>query len=148
MTQEQARIECAIRWPGVDPDALEVEFDLNFERAAREAEAQRLEALAGIKHLPREFDLDVDQLLAQAELLCEAARQLDQEQTPPADPEIAAAELETFRRLARGLDRPLAPGRPLVAAGGTGAGEQPPADEPGAGDDGAGPLALPRGPER
>jgi len=36
MTPEAARLECANRWPGVDPDALDVELDLDFDRAARD----------------------------------------------------------------------------------------------------------------
>jgi hypothetical protein len=35
MSPELARLECANRWPGVDPDGLEVEFD--FERAVEKA---------------------------------------------------------------------------------------------------------------
>jgi hypothetical protein len=34
MAPEVARLEVATRWPGVDPEALELEFDLDFERAA------------------------------------------------------------------------------------------------------------------
>jgi hypothetical protein len=30
MTPELARLECANRWPGVEPDGLEVEFDLDL----------------------------------------------------------------------------------------------------------------------
>jgi hypothetical protein len=37
MSPELARLECANRWPGVDPDGLEVEFDLDFERAVEKA---------------------------------------------------------------------------------------------------------------
>jgi hypothetical protein len=36
MSPELARLECANRWPGVDPDGLQVEFDLDFERAVEE----------------------------------------------------------------------------------------------------------------
>jgi hypothetical protein len=31
---ELARLEVATRWPGVDPEALELELDLDFERIA------------------------------------------------------------------------------------------------------------------
>src|SRR6266705_2736027 len=46
MTPEVARLECANRWPGVDPDALEVEFDLDFQRAVEEAERRQAEDAA------------------------------------------------------------------------------------------------------
>jgi hypothetical protein len=38
MTPEVARLECANRWPGVDPDSLEVELDLDFDRSVEEAD--------------------------------------------------------------------------------------------------------------
>jgi hypothetical protein len=120
MTQEQARLSVALRWPGVDPEALEVEFDLDFQRAAEEAERQRQEALGGAARLPREFDLDVTALLQQADLLREAARQLSIPQTTPEALEKAAEAEQTIRELAQGLARPAAAGRVLGA---------PPADE-------------------
>ena len=111
MTQEEARLACGLRWPGVDPDTLEVEFDLDFERATAEAERQRLEVMAGFQRMPREYDLDVDALLAQADLLREAARHVAMEQTSPEALERAAEETQMIRDLARGLASPEVPGR-------------------------------------
>ena len=111
MTQDEARSSCGLRWPGVDPETLEVEFDLDFERATAEAEKARQEALAGFQRLPREFDLDVDSLLAQADLLREAARHVAVEQTTPEALEKAAEEEQMIRDLARGLAEPAAAGR-------------------------------------
>ena len=118
MTQDEARVSCALRWPGVDPETLEVEFDLDFERAAAEAELQRVEAMTGFQRLPREYDLSVDALLAQADLLREAARQVALEQTSPETLEKAVEEAELIRDLARGLALPSAPGRVIEVAEG------------------------------
>src|SRR5258708_10453451 len=38
MSPELARLEVATRWPGVDPETLEVEFDTDFEKAVEEIE--------------------------------------------------------------------------------------------------------------
>ena len=69
MTPEVARLECANRWPGVDPDALEVELDLDFERAVEEAERRQAEDAAGLVRRATELDLDLDLLFAHAEAL-------------------------------------------------------------------------------
>ncbi|HEX9574822.1 MAG TPA: hypothetical protein VF994_12045 [Myxococcales bacterium] len=69
MTPEVARLECANRWPGVDPEALEVEFDLDFERAVEEAERRQAEDAAGLVRRATELDLDLDLLFAHAEAL-------------------------------------------------------------------------------
>ena len=130
MTQDEAKLACGLRWPGVDPETLEVEFDLDFERAAEEAERQRLEALAGIERRPTEYDLDVDQLLSQADLLREAAREVALHETSPAALERAAEEEQMIRDLAKGLSAPTGPGRPMSVAA-------PPARE----DAAAGPAA-------
>ena len=110
MTQEEARMQCGFRWPGVDPDSLEVEFDLDFEKATQEAEQQRLEALSGMQRLPREFDLDIDSLLQQADLLREAARQVSFTETTPEALEKAAEAEAMIRDLAKGLSQPAMPG--------------------------------------
>jgi hypothetical protein len=75
MSPELARLEVATRWPGVDPETLEVEFDTNFERTAAEIdrlqrEEQEKEPGSG------EIDFDVNLLLQQAESLKAAAAQL------------------------------------------------------------------------
>ena len=77
MTPELARLECANRWPGVDPDALEVELDLDFERALAEAELRQAEDAAGLVRRATELDLDLDLLFAQAEALRPADPPLD-----------------------------------------------------------------------
>lgn len=111
MTQEEARMHCGFRWPGVDPDSLEVEFDLDFEKATQEAEQQRLEAISGMQRLPREFDLDVDSLLQQADLLREAARQVSFTETTPEALEKAAEAEAMIRDLAQGLSQPAMAGQ-------------------------------------
>ncbi|HYR18853.1 MAG TPA: hypothetical protein VEQ15_05130 [Myxococcales bacterium] len=86
MTPEVARLECANRWPGVDPETLEVEFDLDFERAVEEAERRQAEDAAGLVRRATELDLDLDLLFAHAEALRHAP-------TEPA-PEATRAALE------------------------------------------------------
>jgi len=73
MTTELARLEVATRWPGVDPESLEVEFDTDFARTVEEIE--RLKQTEGPRQ-PGEIDFDVELLLSQAEALKEAAAQL------------------------------------------------------------------------
>jgi hypothetical protein len=73
MTPELARLEVANRWPGVDPETLEVEFDTNFERTV--AEIDRLQREEGPRE-PGIVDFDVNFLLEQAEALKEAAAAL------------------------------------------------------------------------
>ena len=73
MTQELARLEVANRWPGVDPDSLEVEFDTDFQRTVEEIERLQKEEQP---RQPGEIDFDVNLLLAQAEALKEAAAAL------------------------------------------------------------------------
>ncbi len=53
MTSELARLEVANRWPGVDPEGLELQFDTDFDRAAEESEPPRQ---------PAELDFAVDLL--------------------------------------------------------------------------------------
>jgi hypothetical protein len=114
MTQDQAKETCGFRWPGVDPDALEIEFDLDFEKVIAEAERQRQEALAGVHRVPQEFDLDIDALLQQANMLREAARQVAQAQTQvqtsPEELEKAAEAEAMIRELAQGLAQPAVAG--------------------------------------
>lgn len=75
MTQELARLEVATRWPGVDPDSLEVEFDTNFAQTV--AEIERLQREEAEKEPGSgEINFDVNFLLQQAEALKEAAAQL------------------------------------------------------------------------
>src|SRR5438876_8685453 len=75
MTPEVARLEVATRWPGVDPESLDVEFDTNFEKAV--AEIDRLQREEREKEPGSgEIDFDVNFLLSQAEALKAAAAQL------------------------------------------------------------------------
>ena len=69
MTPEVARLECSNRWPGIDPESLEVEFDQDFEGAVREADRRQAEDAAGLVRRATELDLDLDLLFAQAEAL-------------------------------------------------------------------------------
>src|SRR5213075_1862781 len=68
MSPELARLEVATRWPGVDPEALEIEFDTNFDQAVREIE--RLQREEREKEPGTgEIDFDVNLLLQQADTL-------------------------------------------------------------------------------
>ncbi len=115
MTPQQAQLVVAVRWPGVDPDTLEVEFDLNFERAVAEADAQRRERDAGVTRVPLEFDVDIDQLLSQAETLRDQVRQVSLHDPSP-QAHDAAVEAESLRALlekARALTAPAQAGHAM-----------------------------------
>ena len=73
MTPELAMLEVANRWPGVDPESLEVEYNTDF--ASTVAEIERLQAEEGPRE-PGIVDFDVDLLLQQAEALKAAAAAL------------------------------------------------------------------------
>ncbi len=73
MSPDVARLSVATRWPGVDPETLDVEFETDFERVAEEMERLQREETG---RAPGEIDLDVDALLAQAETLRAAAARL------------------------------------------------------------------------
>jgi hypothetical protein len=68
MPAEVALLEVATRWPGVDPETLEIEYETNYEEAVLEIERLRGEEKARGAH-SGELDLDVRALLAQAEEL-------------------------------------------------------------------------------
>jgi hypothetical protein len=75
LTPELARIECANRWPGVDPETLEVEFNTDFDGLLAEIEHKHdpdpmLDGKQG------EIDFDVNFLLQQADALREMAAKL------------------------------------------------------------------------
>lgn len=94
MAPERARLEVALRWPGVDPDALEVEFDTNFERAVAEIERlqrEEREKEPGSGEIP--FDLNF--LLEQADALKAAAAQLTRPGARDVEQEIERAAGET-----------------------------------------------------
>jgi hypothetical protein len=70
MTPELARIEVALRWPGIDPDALHVELDLGMNQLLAELEQQQKaeqEAAVAAPVVPP--PPDVQELLAQAQAL-------------------------------------------------------------------------------
>ena len=115
MTPEQAKLLVCVRWPGLEPDDLDVEFDLNFERAVEAKEQDDLERKAGILRRPLEFDVDIDQLLAQAELLRDQVRAISVS-TPSSQASEAAQEAEHLRNLmerARELTVPHVPGQAI-----------------------------------
>ena len=89
MSPELARLECATRWPGVDPEGLEVEFDLDFEGAVEDAERRQAEDAAGLVRRATELDLDLDLLFAQAEALRSATPEPSREATRAALDEAA-----------------------------------------------------------
>lgn len=73
MTPELARLECATRWPGVDAESLQLELDLDFDRAVAESERRQAEEAAGVVRRAAELEVDLDLLFAQAAALSEAA---------------------------------------------------------------------------
>jgi len=73
MTPELARLECATRWPGVDVESLQLELDLDFDRAVAESERRQAEEAAGVVRNAAELELDLDLLFAQAAALSETA---------------------------------------------------------------------------
>ena len=94
MSPELARLEVATRWPGVDPEMLEVEFDTNFERAAAEIERlqrEEREKEPGSGEIP--FDLNL--LLQQADALKAAAAQLTLPGARDVEEELERAAGET-----------------------------------------------------
>jgi hypothetical protein len=104
MSPEVARLECATRWPGVDPEALEVEFDLDFERAVEEAERSQAEDAAGVVRRATELDLDLDLLFAQAEALRGAVPEPSRESTRAAVDE-ATKELDSADTIGASIAR-------------------------------------------
>jgi hypothetical protein len=68
MPAEVALLAVATRWPGVDPETLEIEYETNYEQAVLEIERLRGEEKARGGY-SGELDLDVRTLLAQAEEL-------------------------------------------------------------------------------
>src|SRR5471032_2198050 len=68
MPAEVALLEVATRWPGVDPETLEIEYETNYERAVEEIDRLRAEE-AGRSGYSGEVDFDVRALLAEAEEL-------------------------------------------------------------------------------
>lgn len=75
ISPELARLECANRWPGVDPDSLEVELNTDFDKLLEEIERKH-EADPVLDGKQGEIDFDVNFLLQQAEALKEMAAQL------------------------------------------------------------------------
>jgi hypothetical protein len=90
MSPQVARLEVATRWPGVDPEALAVEFDTNFEQAVREMERLAREE-AERDAASGEIDFDVSLLLQQADALREAAARLKQGEVEPAEESVGEA---------------------------------------------------------
>jgi hypothetical protein len=75
MTPELARIEVALRWPGIDPEALNVELDLGMNRLLAELEQQqRAEQQAAVAP---PAPPDVKELLAQAQALQAAVAEME-----------------------------------------------------------------------
>jgi hypothetical protein len=68
MPAEVALLEVAMRWPGVDPESLEIEYETDYQRAVEEIERLRGEE-ASRDAYSGEVDFDVRALLAQAEEL-------------------------------------------------------------------------------
>ena len=71
MNAELARLECAHRWPGVDPDLLAVEMPTDFAAMAAQMESGESPGAPG--EVP---GFDVELLLQQAEALREMAAEL------------------------------------------------------------------------
>jgi hypothetical protein len=100
---EVALLEVATRWPGVDPEALEIEYETNYQRAVEEIDRLRGEE-ARRGGYSGELDFDVRALLAQAEeLQAQATLMLAPPAKEPATSEtvgeaIARAALSTSKK--------------------------------------------------
>lgn len=86
MTPELARLECANRWPGVEPEAIEVEFNTDFDRLLAQMEL-KLDPDPMLDGKRGEIDFDVNLLLQQAETLKEMAAKM----LPPGPRELEEA---------------------------------------------------------
>ena len=99
MTPEQAQLECAVRWPGIDPEALHVELDLGMNALLAELEQQqRSEGEVAATH--QLSPPDVASLLAQAEELQRAVSQLGPGAIDGRQLEAQAEELQLARAAA------------------------------------------------
>ena len=109
MSPEVARLEVATRWPGVDPEALEIEFDTNFERAAEEIERLQREELLK-EPGSGEIDFDVNFLLQQADQLKEMAAQMRLPGRSEVEAELEKSEPKTVgESIARAHEEPGEP---------------------------------------
>jgi hypothetical protein len=96
ISPEVARLECANRWPGVDPDSLEVELTTDFDRLLEEIERAPHEPADPMLDGKRgEIDFDVSFLLQQAEALKEMAAQLRAPGARELEEAMEAGEPET-----------------------------------------------------
>ena len=98
MTPELARFSVALRWPGIDPDALHVELDMGMDRLLAELEAQHAAESAAI--LPPPQLADVRSLVAQAEALQAAVADLNIGPITREQLEVQAEEAELARAAA------------------------------------------------
>jgi hypothetical protein len=108
MSPEVARLSVATRWPGVDPETLEIEFETDFERMAAEMERQK----DATSRPPGEIDLDVNALLAQAETLRAMAAQLQPPTAREVEEEIERAAETVGDGIARAHLSSSGPKRP------------------------------------
>ena len=109
MSPEVARLEVATRWPGVDPETLEIEFDTNFERAAEEIERLQREELMK-EPGSGEIDFDVNLLLQQADQLKEMAAQMRLPGRSEIESELEKSEPKTVgESIARAHEEPEDP---------------------------------------
>jgi hypothetical protein len=97
MTPDEARLQCALRWPGVDPDLLHVELDLGLHAMLREIERDQ-SAAAAPPTIPQAPDISA--LLAQAEELQRAVAQLGAMNISPDELARQAEEYELARAAA------------------------------------------------
>ena len=94
ISPEVARLECANRWPGVDPDSLEVELNTDFDKLLEEIE-RKYEPDPMLDGKRGEIDFDVRFLLQQAEALKEMAAQLRAPGARELEEAMEAGEPET-----------------------------------------------------
>jgi hypothetical protein len=101
VTPELARLEVALRWPGIDPDALHVELDMGMDRLLAELEQQHRQEHEAA--LPPPAPPDVQGLLDQAQALQAAVAELNVVPVTREELEKRAEELE-LQRLQRAAD--------------------------------------------
>ena len=129
MTPELAKLTCALRWPGIDPEALEVELNFDVERALAELQKAEEEKAAGLVRAPEEYSFDMDEFLRQMQELRAAAESMKVAVPDASELEQELERAEAARREADGAGTGDGDGAGTGDGdgAGTGAGE----DEPG-----------------
>ena len=106
MTPETAKLTCALRWPGVDPESLEVELNFDIERALAELEKAEAEKAAGLVRSPEEYSFDMDEFLRQMQELRAAAESMKLTVPDAREVEQAIEQADAEGRESKGQGKP------------------------------------------